>query len=95
MEDVARTGSIAFFAHPWRGCAYEEASAVREYALDSPGNVASVLARLEAAGFPGSSGLVETGLIIRRHSGERVVPAMEEWWNPIRDVSHRDQLSTA
>jgi hypothetical protein len=93
METVIRTGPIAFFPHPERSCAYDEATAVNALGLDSPENVDVVVGRLDAHGFPRRAGLVEAGFIIRDHHDNRVVQAMEEWWEMIRNGSRRDQVS--
>jgi hypothetical protein len=93
MEAVSRIGPIGLFAHPYRRCAYDEAKTVRESRLDSSEAVSIVMRQLEAHGFPSDAGLVETGIVIRNHRDERVVAAMEEWWEMIRRGSIRDQLS--
>lgn len=93
MEAVSRDGPIAFFSHPERSCAYDEAKAVKALGRDSAENVDAFVARLQAQGFPSHAGLVEAGFIIRNHHDDRVVRAMEEWWEMIRNGSRRDQLS--
>jgi hypothetical protein len=85
--------AIAFFTHPDRDCVYEEATGVADAWLDAPEAVASMVARLEAAGYPRHHGLVATGIIIRRHHDPTVVDAMERWWELISTCSSRDQLS--
>jgi hypothetical protein len=93
MEAVSRAGPIAFFPHPGRRCANDEAKAVIALGRDSPENVDALVARLEAHGFPRHAGLVATGFVIRDHHDNRVVQAMAQWWDIIRDRSRRDQLS--
>ncbi len=93
LQAAMRSAPIAFFRHPERDCAYDEAEAVSRLELDSPRHVALALEQLASHGFPRHLGLVETGLILRRHHNEAVVRAMEEWWNLIVGTSQRDQLS--
>ena len=93
METVVRTSPIAFFPHPRRNCAYQEAEAVKALERDSSENVDALVRRLEAERFPREAGLVETGFIIRDHHDMHIVAAMDDWWTMIRGESRRDQLS--
>ena len=87
------TNDIAFFRHPWRNCAYEEAAADMRHQLDSPERIASAVDQLKAHQYPENSGLVEAGVIVRRQDVPSLVSAMEEWWQMILNGSQRDQLS--
>ena len=93
VERLLDDRSIAVFAHPERDCVYEEAAAIAAWELDSPERIAAVLDTLKAHSVPPHAGLAATGMIVRRHRDERLIRAMETWWEWIHTWSWRDQLS--
>lgn len=93
LDAALNSASIAFFPHPERDCAYDEADAVTAAKLDSPESVRRVVQRFRRHNFPRHAGLVESGIILRRHRDDSVIHAMEEWWDMLRNGSRRDQLS--
>ena len=56
-------------------------------------NCNSVLSFLKKKGMPRHYGLNETNVIYRKHTESSIINLMESWWNCIRDISKRDQLS--
>ena len=83
---------IAVFRHRERDCVYAEAEVIIERNLDDPRVVREQIARYRAEGFPTSAGLVQGGVILRRHT--RAVAAFNEaWWAEVQAGSRRDQLS--
>jgi hypothetical protein len=85
--------AIAFFTHPDRDCAYDEAQTVIDHELDTVESVERMVEVLKAGAHPAHAGLVATGVMIRRHHQPALVRAMDRWWNLIAAHSGRDQLS--
>ena len=44
-------------------------------------------------GLPENTGILSTGIIIRKHNRSNVEEHCERWWGQIKKWSHRDQLS--
>lgn len=44
-------------------------------------------------GFKDDLGLMECGLLVRRHNDEKLIELMNEWWNEYKNGVHRDQIS--
>jgi hypothetical protein len=44
-------------------------------------------------GFPKNFGLVQSGIIFRKHNDTSCIKLMEAWWKELEVESHRDQLS--
>lgn len=83
---------IALHAHRRRNCIYDEAEfcvACRKAGVEEVGKQ---MVRYRAVGYPEHAGLVETGLVVRRHTLP-VREFNEMWWNEISHGSVRDQLS--
>lgn len=85
------------FKHPWRNCIYDEAEAViknRKGIEDSSGEmrVRKQMAKYEREGMPKKNGLIESNVILRKHTPE-VNGVMEQWWEEVQTHSRRDQLS--
>lgn len=70
-----------------------EAGEVKRLALDDPARVDQQMAFYQQEGFPDNLGLMEGGVLMRRHFQPQVVAAMETWWQMVQDYSHREQLS--
>lgn len=83
---------LALFRHYCRGCIYVEAEVCSRRGLDDGETIARQVRRYEAEGYPRDHGLVEAGVILRRHTlvarGVNVA-----WWREICSGSRRDQLS--
>lgn len=78
--------------HPLRRCAYEEAQKCIQLQKDDPAIIEKQILRYKREGYPVNNGLVEAGVIIRRHN-ERVQKFNEAWWEEIQNNSKRDQIS--
>lgn len=83
---------LAMYRHYCRSCAYAEAEVCAQLGLDARETIARQVRRYETEGYPRDCGLVETGIIFRRHT-----PVVEgvnvAWWREICSGSRRDQLS--
>jgi hypothetical protein len=81
------------FAHPDRDCVYAEAEMVCDVRLDDPDTVALQMSRYRAQGHPEHAGLIAAGMMLRRHHDPSLCAVMEQWFEEVRQYSHRDQLS--
>jgi len=79
--------------HPVRDCLYEEAKAVVGYKKGDPQIIGKQIAGYRNAGMPEHAGLIETGVMIRRHNDKNVIQFCELWLAEVRQHSQRDQLS--
>lgn len=85
--------SYAAFAHPERGCIYDEAEACVRLRKGSASHIAAQMEEYRARGFPPDFGLSACWVLVRRHT-EAVQAFDETWWGEMeRHKSRRDQLS--
>ena len=85
--------SIAFFSHYQRNCVYEEARACIKQKKDGTEAIKKQIQRYRDEGYPRNNGLIEGGIILRRHNDLKIIKTMEAWWNELINESRRDQLS--
>lgn len=78
--------------HPDRICLYEEGNTCKKLGLDSAEVIDAQLSKYRAAGYPENNGLVETGLVVRRHT-KQIVELNNLWWHELDTQSIRDQIS--
>ena len=81
------------FKHPKRNCAYQEGLTCIEMNKETPEVVRHQLERYRSEGFPECFGLIEGGVLIRRHNDPEIVALMEAWWHELQSESRRDQIS--
>ena len=85
--------SVYIRRHPTRNCIYEEAVACINLKKNTASNIESQMNRYASENYPPQNGLVESGVIYRRHNDLYCICLMELWKNEIIKGSHRDQLS--
>jgi hypothetical protein len=78
--------------HPFRDCIYEEAEEVKRLGVADPRIVDLQMYKYRRNGYPEHHGLVETGIVIRRHSAQ-IKHFNVMWWLEIANGACRDQLS--
>ncbi len=61
--------------------------------LDDRDTVALQMSRYREQGHPEHAGLIAAGMMLRRHHEPRLREVMEQWFEEVRQYSHRDQLS--
>lgn len=81
------------FKHPKRSCIYQEGKTCIDLGKDDPQVISRQLDCYRGQGFPENAGLIESGVLIRRHNDPTVIRVMEDWWREVRTQSRRDQLS--
>ena len=85
--------SIFVPTHPSRKCLYAESKAVLSMRKDKKENVEPQMKKYKEDGFPTNYGLLQSNILIRRHNNKDCIKLMEEWFNEVKNGSHRDQLS--
>ena len=79
--------------HPRRNCIYDEAEACINISKDSRKKIESQVNKYRNDGYPKHIGMVETGIMLRRHNNIRCQMICNEWATELLNNSHRDQLS--
>jgi hypothetical protein len=79
--------------HPDRICVYDEANAVINLGKDNVDIVNSQIMEYMGKNYPENNGMVQSGIMIRKHNDKRCIAISNLWWNEVRQFSKRDQLS--
>jgi len=87
-----KSGDLATFKHPDRGCLYHEGVFCALKNKDSKEVLERQARAYRADGMPRSWGLAENRCVIRRNTPE-IRELGELWWAEIREHSVRDQVS--
>jgi hypothetical protein len=80
-------------SHPYRHCIYREAKEILKCKLDTPRNVDRLIARYRGEGFPENLGLAESNFLLRKHIDLSMIAFSEAWWQLVKTLSRRDQLT--
>lgn len=91
-ELISPRHDLAAFPHPERNCLFDEAEACRQLAMTDPVALNRQLALYRAAGLEVPTGLIATGLLIRRHTSA-CIQLCEDWFREAVLFSARDQIS--
>ena len=79
--------------HPDRNCVYQEAEAVIELKKDIKDIVSIQTNRYTDENYPKNNGMIASGILYRKHNNPVLKELMDEWWNEVKSMSRRDQLS--
>ena len=79
--------------HPHRDCIYKEASECIKQSKDSSDIISSQVEQYSKEGFPEDFGMLQSGILFRKHNQENIIDFQSQWWNEIVTKSKRDQLS--
>jgi len=79
--------------HPKRNCIYDEGLACIGCKKELRNVVEKQLERYRAEGYPKHAGMVETGLLLRKHNDMKCKLLCNAWASELLKESHRDQLS--
>ena len=92
-ENLPEGKSLAIPCHHRRDCIYDEAIRVKELKKDNPVIVDRQMEKYRRQGFPAHFGLVQAGVMIRRHDDARLKRHCKLWLKEVMGNSQRDQLS--
>jgi hypothetical protein len=90
---LAPTAFLAIGIHPDRETPAQEVDACLMHRKDAPEAILLEHHRNVAAGVAWTTGLVQSGILIRRMGCPEMVRFFEAWWAAVHDGSERDQLS--
>ena len=85
--------SVFIRKHPGRNCIYDEAQACKTLKKDTIENIDNQIDRYIREKYPSHNGLVESGIIFRKHKEDYCMRLMDMWSDEVLKGSHRDQLS--
>ena len=84
---------FAICKHPDRICTYKEAESIIRLNKDVPEIVYKQIEKYRNLGFPENHGMVQSGIIIRKHNDDICKSISINWWSELLKWSKRDQLS--
>ena len=84
---------MAFFMHPQRNCVYDEAITCVRQSKDTKEHMQNATNYLRSKGMPENYGLLNTGLIARKHHDLFVKEIMADWWDHYLSYPNRDQVT--
>ena len=98
MEDLIgklrwNKSPITIPQHPIRRCIYAEANACVQLGKDSPEIALKQVKEYKEEGFPTNYGMVQSGVIFRKHNDPSCIKLMECWANELQGLKAIDQLS--
>lgn len=79
--------------HSVRNCLYDEAKEVLRLNLDDNNLILNQIENYKNEGYPKNYGLIESGILFRRHNNPKIVKVMDDWFNEVLNYSKRDQIS--
>ena len=85
--------NFAIAKHPDRICVYQESEAVKKLNKDVSSTVDSQIEFYKELGYPEKNGMVQSGVIIRKHNEKDCIEICNDWWKELIKWSKRDQLS--
>lgn len=92
LRKVMRDVDVAGYPHPWRSCAYHEASECARLGLAPARMLGEQTAAYGAEEFPRGAGLWNTMVLARRRTPEMLALG-RAWWEQIQQHTARDQVS--
>ena len=85
--------SIYVRVHPYRKCIYDEANACIKMHKDVKEKILAQVNAYRNEGYPKKIGMVETGILLRKHNDAKCQMICNLWASELLKHSHRDQLS--
>jgi hypothetical protein len=84
---------IYSFEHPARSNITTETFEIIRTFKEKNSTLKIIRERYIKENFPDNSGLIESCLIIRNHNEKKCINLMNNWFEEVKNFSHRDQLS--
>lgn len=92
VKNLLKGHDICLYHHHKRDCIYDEGEVIRRIKKDKEEVVDNHMQKYKKEGYPENNGLVETGIIIRKHS-KQMDRFNEAWFAELCTGSRRQQLS--
>jgi len=80
-------------AHSVRNCLYDEAKEVLRLEMENNDLLLKQTKRYRKNNYPKNNGLIESGLLFRRHNNPKIIKVMKDWFSEVINYSKRDQIS--
>jgi hypothetical protein len=93
IKRYSTKNSMMCLTHPHRNCLYQEAKAVIELKKDTEKTVSIQTNKYMDENYPKNNGMIASGILYRKHNDPKIKELMDEWWNEVKSLSPRDQLS--
>lgn len=99
IDEIGDQPVFVSVKHPYRTCIYQEAEELKTLRKvlgqikDDPAVIESTIECIRHNGYPSDNGLIESGVMIRKHNDPQCIFIMRQWWEMIEKYSKRDQLS--
>jgi GT2 family glycosyltransferase len=93
INNHVRNKQMMCIDHELRNSIYDEAKACIDRKKDSPDVINSQMKKYLDEEYPEDQGLIESGVLFRKHNDIEVINVMEDWYKEIIEHSRRDQLS--
>jgi hypothetical protein len=92
---LKQLGNFEFITmdHPYRNCIYQEALECIKQHKDSADIINKQVIQYKREGMPHGNGMIQSGILFRKHNNKNVIEFQEKWWNEVLTKSKRDQLS--
>lgn len=81
------------FEHPTRNSIFKEIKACIMSKKEKKSMGQLIFKKYKQEKFPDNKGLIESCLLIRKHNEQECINIMNNWYEEIKNYSHRDQLS--
>ena len=85
--------NIYILEHPERNTIFNETFEVTKLQKEKKSMTNIIKERYKKEKFPDDNGLIESCLMIRKHNENDSIYLMNQWYEEIKNYSHRDQLS--
>jgi hypothetical protein len=92
VEKYMQDADMVVFKHRLRNCIYDEAWECIKQGRGDKNAIYRQVNKYTQEGYPSNNGLVEAGILLRRHN-EAVKAFNEAWWEEVCNYSTRDQIS--
>ena len=79
--------------HTNRNCIYDEATECILQKKDNEQVFNAQINKYKKENYPEKYGLIESGVIYRRHNDPKIIKAMDDWCSEVINFSNRDQIS--
>lgn len=93
LNRYSTSAKLLSVKHTERDCIYDEARVCKDMKLDDENIITAQMERYRLDGYPQKNGLIESGVLYRKHNDPQIIDVMNDWYYEIINFSKRDQLS--
>lgn len=93
LNRYSTSAKLLSVRHTERDCIYDEANVCIAAKLDDENKINNQMERYKSEGYPQKNGLIESGVLYRKHKDQQIINVMNDWYYEVMNFSKRDQLS--